>query len=82
MFPREAYLIYNEIQSKTRAKGQVSGVSMIYTNKSAALQNSPKDQCKGMIHESLFLELDAICISYDSTFCNNVLCNSEANNDC
>ena len=31
MFPREAYLIYNEIQSKNRAKGQVSGVSMTYT---------------------------------------------------
>ena len=46
------------------------------------LRDSPKDQCKCMIQENLFLKRTVIGISYDSTLWYNVQCNGKSNNDC
>ena len=46
------------------------------------LADSPKDQCKCLIHENLFLKLDTIGILYDSSFWTKVLCSMKDNSDC
>ena len=49
--------------------------------KNALLADSPKDQCRCLIHENLFLKLDAIGILYDCSFWTKVLCSVEDKND-
>ena len=41
-----------------------------------------QDQCKCMIHKNLFLKLEAMGISYDSSFWEKALCSTESNSDC
>ena len=49
--------------------------------KNVLLADSPKDQCRCLIHENLFLKLDAIGILYDCSFWTKVLCSVEDKND-
>ena len=44
--------------------------------------NSTLHQCKCQIHENLFLKLEAMGLTYDSSWWKNVLWNTLPNNDC
>ena len=44
--------------------------------------DSPKDQCKCMIHENLFYKLDALGIEYTLDFWKDILCDDSPNSNC
>ena len=46
------------------------------------LADSPKNQCRCLIHENLFLKLDVMGISYDFYFWTKVLCSTDDISNC
>ena len=79
MFLREAHEVYRQTHGEPVS---FSVFCDLRPKNVLLLQNSPKDQCKCVTHENLFFKLDAIGISYDSSFWQKVLCSVEDNSDC
>ena len=46
------------------------------------LADSPKNQCRCLIHENLFLKLDVMGISHDFYFWTKVLCSTDDISNC
>ena len=83
LFLRESYHIYCGLYNRDSDKGLAFSTFCDLRSKNVLLLgNSPKDQCKCMTHENLFLKLEAMGISYDSSFWEKILCSTEANSDC
>ena len=80
MFLREAHQVYSHVHADLPVK--FSKFCSLRPNNVLLLSGSQKDQCKCMIHENLFLKLDALGIIYGSSFWNEVLCSTDLNNNC
>lgn len=83
LFLREAYHIYSGLYHRDSDKGLAFSTFCDLRPKNVLLLgSSPKDQCKCMIHENLFLKFEAMGISYDSSFWEKALCSTDSNSDC
>ena len=79
MFLREAHEVYCQTQDNPAS---FSTFCNLHPKTILLLADSPKDQYRCLIHENIFLELDAMGISYDSSLKTKVLCSINDNIDC
>ena len=71
MFLREAHEVYCQTQDNPVS---FSTFCDLRPKNVLLLADSPKDQCRCLIHENILFKLDAIRISYDSSFWTKILC--------
>ena len=79
MFLREALEVYHQTQDNPVS---FSTFCNLRPKNVLLLTDSPKDQCRCLIHKNLFLKLDTIGILYDSSFWTKVLCSTDDNSNC
>ena len=79
MFLREAHEVYHKTQDYPVSFSTFCNLRL---KNVLLLADSPKDQCRCLIHENLFLKLNAMGISYDSSFWTKVLYSTDDNSNC
>ena len=79
MFLREALEVYHQTHDNPVS---FSTFCNLRPKNVLLLADSPKDQCRCLIHKNLFLKLDTIGILYDSSFWTKVLCSTDDNSNC
>ena len=82
MFLREAYAFCLDSCIKKNEKCSFSTFCNPQPKNVLLMGNSPLHQCKCHIHENLFLKLEAMGLTYDSSWWESVLCNTLPNSDC
>ena len=82
MFLKEAYALHLENCINEDEKCSFSTFCNLQPKNVLMMGNSPSHQCKCQIHENLFLKLEAIGLTYDSSWWESVLCNTLPNSDC
>ena len=82
MFLREAYAFCLDSCIKKNEKCSFSTFCNPQPKNVLLMGNSPLHQCKCQIHENLFSKLEAMGLTYDSSWWESVLCNTLANSDC
>ena len=82
MFLRETYALYLENCINEDEKCSFSTFRNLQPKNVLMMGNSPSHQCKCQIHENLCLKLEAIGLTYDSSWWESVLCNTRPNSDC
>ena len=83
LFLWEPYAVYCELKGREIEKGlSFLSICNLWQRNILLLQNSTKSQCKFLIHEKVFLKLEAIGEVYNSSLWNKVLCSVELNRDC
>ena len=71
MFSRDVHEVYYQAQDNPVS---LSTFCDLHPKNAFLLADSPKNQCRCLMHENVFLKLNAIGISNDSSFCTKVLC--------
>ena len=82
MFLRETYAFYLDSYINDDEKCSFSTFRNLRPKIVLLMGNSTLHQCKCQIHENLFLKLEAMGLTYDSSWWKNVLWNTLPNNDC
>ena len=79
IFLREAHEVYCQTQDNPVS---FSTFCDLHPQNVLLLAGFPKDRCRCLIHENLFLKLDVIGILYDSSLWTKLLCSTEDISDC
>ena len=82
MYLREAYAIFKETRQEDEEMCSLSVFCKLRPKNVLLLSATPEDTCKCQTHENLFLKLDELGRSCDSSFLGEVLCDTSENSNC
>ena len=76
MYLREAYAVFKETRQEDEEMCSFSVFCKLRLKNVLPLSDTPEDTCQCQTHENLFLKLDAMGCSHDSSFWGEVLYNT------
>ena len=85
MYLHEAYAVFKETRQEDEEMSSLSAFCKLRPKNVLLLNDTPEDTCKCQTHENLFLKLDAMGCTYDSSFWSfwgEVLCDTSENSNC
>ena len=82
MYLKEAYALYLKTCENDNEKCSFSTFCNLQTKNVLLLGDSPKEQCKCLIHKNLFLKLEAMRCDYESSWLETVLCDTSHISPC
>lgn len=80
MFLRVTFSVFKEEFPDNKI--QFSSFCALRPKNVLLLKDTPLEQCKCITHENFILKLKCFKINYDSSYWNNILCDSALNSNC